>query len=42
MMLGGPTKWLKLKIGRGTDALKGIRDRGVWKVMMLYAKEQGT
>ena len=39
-MLDGLTKWLK--VGRVTEALKATRGRGVWKVMIAYAKEHGT
>ena len=39
-MLDGITKWLKE--GRMTEALKVTRDRDTWKVIIAYAKEQGT
>ena len=34
------TKWLK--IGRVTEALKAMRDRDARRVMIAYAKKQGT
>ena len=39
-MLDGPTKWLK--VGRVTEALKAMRDRDAWKVMIAYNKENRT
>ena len=39
-MLDGLTKWLKVR--RVTESLKVMRDRDVWKVMVVYAKEHGT
>ena len=39
-MLNGLTKWLN--IGQVTDALKVMRDRDGWKVIVLCANEQGT
>ena len=39
-MLDGLTKWFE--VGRVTEALKAKRDRDVWKVIIFYAKEQGT
>ena len=39
-MLNGLTKWLN--IGQVADALKVMRDRDGWKVIVLCAKEQGT
>ena len=35
-------KWLKLKVGQVTDALKATGERYAWKVMMAFAREQGT
>ena len=31
-----------LKVGQATDALKEMRERDVWNVMIGYTKEQGT
>ena len=39
-MLDELTKWLKVE--RMTEALKVMRDRDVWKVMIAFAKEHGT
>ena len=39
-MLDGLTK--RLKVGRVTEALKAVRDRDAWKIMIAYAKEHGT
>ena len=39
-MLDGLTKWLK--VGRETDALKMMRNRDAWKVMIAYAKENSS
>ena len=36
-MLDGLTKWLK--VGRVIGAVKVMKDRGTWKVMIAYAKE---
>ena len=36
----GLTKWLKL--GQAIEALKAMRDRDVWKVMISHTKEQRT
>ena len=35
-MLDVLTKWLK--VGRATEALKAMRDRDAWKIMIAYAK----
>ena len=39
-MLDWQTKWLI--VGRLTEALKAMRDRDLWKVMISYSKEHGT
>ena len=39
-MLDGQTNWLK--VGRVADALKLMRDRDVWKIMITYTKEHET
>ena len=39
-ILDGLTKWLK--VARVTEALKAMRDRDVWKVMISFAEEHGT
>ena len=39
-MLDGLTKWLKE--GRVTEALKAMKDRDAWKVMITYAEEHDT
>ena len=39
-ILDGLRKWFKL--GPVTEALKAMRDRDAWKVMMAYAKENST
>ena len=38
--LDGLTKWLK--VGPVIDALKAMRYRDVWKVMIANVKEHGT
>ena len=39
---GGGRERKRERVGRVTEALKGMRDRDVWKVMIAYAKEHGT